>query len=590
MCRGGHRLTAASDSRRVLGGVSRILPRHAPRRLAGHLCAVALLGGAAPLRAQDAPGCQRVGRIEIRSHGLFAREELARRRFGRALGLANRLHLHTRPDLARGLLLLAEGDCYDANRVADSARRLRDLPFVARAEAAAHQEPDSTWTVRVQLWDEWSTELSPDFDVENRFLYKGFLLSEGNLLGRGVRASVRWRDFREDRIRLGTLSTTRFLGTQAFAAVSGGVTRLGTLWRQEVTRPWLDEGPGYSATSRVQAEDRPFSYLTGRRQGMTHAVLPLDDRSWQLRLQQRTGVLGALRVRGAEVEVVRRTVAGAPQQVNDWNFLERTPAAGAVLQELAAQGAPDSWVRVGAVLGWRRIRYGAEPGLDLMSAPQTIAGGSEVTLTVGRTVATWNSSPPGSYVRAEGYATRSAGPWLLHGLLTGRAVRFDRATRGGSPWRELGTSGRGVAYLRLPPAARHRLVAGTRFDLRARNDQPYQRTLGGEEGVRGYTDEQLPAGSTLVLFAEDRLDLPWLRPAADLGLTGFADYGRGWRSGVPYGMDTGWRLAVGGGVRFAFPAGSGTVWRMELAWPVGAERIGRGPVFRTYWSPVLTLR
>jgi hypothetical protein len=49
-------------------------------------------------------------------------------------------------------------------------------------------------------------------------------------------------------------------------------------------------------------------------------------------------------------------------------------------------------------------------------------------------------------------------------------------------------------------------------------------------------------------------------------------------------------MAVGGGFRFAFPAGSGTVYRVEMAWPVDDARVRRGPVFRTYWSPVLTLR
>lgn len=543
-----------------------------------------------PLRADDPAVCHRVARIVVVSHGLFAPEDLVGRRLGWGLGLVDRLHVGTRHDLARGLLRIAEGDCYDTARVDDSVRRLRDLPFVARAEATAQQRPDSTWVVHVRLWDEWSTEVSPEFDVENRFRYKGGLLSERNLLGRGLGASVRWRDFREDRVRLVALSSTRFLGTQAFARGTLGVTRVGRYWRQEVTRPWLDEGPGASGSMSAQAEQRPFAYLTGMGSGPTHVVLPLDDRNWLARAQRRTGQAGALRLVGAELEVIRRTLTGAPRLVLNRDFTTGLPVSDAVVRELASHASPDSWLRLGLTAGWRRIRFSAAPGLDLMSGAQTIAEGTELMVTVGRTVTTWQTTPVGSYVKLEGYATRMMGPLLLQGLVAGRGVRFDRKSAEGTVWRELGVSGRAIGYLRLPPTALHRVVAGVRTDLRTRNDQPFQRTLGGEEGVRGYTNEELPAGSTLTLFAEDRLDLPWFRPAADVGLTGFVDVGRGWRSGTPFGMETGWRMAVGGGFRFAFPAGSGTVYRVEMAWPVNDAPFRRGPVFRTYWSPVLTLR
>jgi hemolysin activation/secretion protein len=121
-------------------------------------------------------------------------------------------------------------------------------------------------------------------------------------------------------------------------------------------------------------------------------------------------------------------------------------------------------------------------------------------------------------------------------------------------------------------------------------DQPYQVALGGEEGVRGYNEEDLPTGTTFVASQEARVNLPWFRPAVGLGLTGFFDVGRGWAEEVPFGMETGWRTAVGGGIRIAFPAGSGTVTRLEIAWPIDAARGDRGPVIRTYWSPVTTRR
>ena len=65
----------------------------------------------------------------------------------------------------------------------------------------------------------------------------------------------------------------------------------------------------------------------------------------------------------------------------------------------------------------------------------------------------------------------------------------------------------------------------------------------------------------------------------DLGLTLFADAGRGWAGDVPFGVDTGWKTSVGAGLRLAFPVESVRVTRIDVAWPVGADS-GRGVMFR----------
>jgi hypothetical protein len=77
-----------------------------------------------------------------------------------------------------------------------------------------------------------------------------------------------------------------------------------------------------------------------------------------------------------------------------------------------------------------------------------------------------------------------------------------------------------------------------RWNLRDNVDQPYQVALGGEEGVRGYNEEDLPTSTTFVASQEARVNLPWFRPAVGLGLTGFFDVGRGWGDDVPFGVDT----------------------------------------------------
>jgi hypothetical protein len=53
-----------------------------------------------------------------------------------------------------------------------------------------------------------------------------------------------------------------------------------------------------------------------------------------------------------------------------------------------------------------------------------------------------------------------------------------------------------------------------------------------------------------------------------------------WAGDAPFGADTGWRGTVGAGLRVGFPAGSGQVARVDVAWPVSADGLGRRPILR----------
>lgn len=564
------------------------------------LAVAALLGSrAVPAVAQEAvPGptaaaapavpCARIGRIDIRNNSLFAPEEIRSKSWGWALGAVNHIHYRTRSDYLRKALLVTEGGCYDEAALQASVRNIRDLDFIARAEATSSLLQDSTWAVALETWDEWSTTANVDFDVENSFQFKGFLLAESNAFGRGLKASFRSRTFREQRNNNFTLATTRLFGTRSQASIAGGTTRIGEFWRQDVWRNFQTEGPEQYYQSRLQYEDREEAYLTGELKGLTHVVLPLRDRFWYARTERRFGRPGALAFVGAEADVLHRTVTGPARQVFDRDFGEASEAPDSIAAKLASQDDPESWVKLGASVGIRRIRFGTARGLDLIAGTQNVAHGSELGLTVGRTLGTWSTAPLSSYARFTGYASTPDGPVLLNGTLDASVRRLDHALPGESPWRDLAVGGRGLVYLR--PADADVIVASVRLNLRRNVDLPYQVALGGEEGVRGYNEEDLPTSSLVVFSAENRLNLPWFRPAVGLGLTAFADYGKGWKQDVPFGLDTGWRAGMGGGIRIAFPAGSGTVTRLEIAWPIDGQAGDRGPVIRTYWSPVRTRR
>lgn len=549
----------------------------------------AQVGGASSAAASGV-ACRTVSRIDVRNHSLFAPEDIEDHRFEWALDFANWVHVRTRAGYLRRELLLDEGRCFDSLALEESVRLIRDLDFIARVEATPRQLPDSTWAVHLETWDEWTTQVGLDFDVESRFQFKGFFVTEKNLLGRGLRLSFRYRDFRERNDRNLSLSTGRFLGTRANASVAAGTTRTGRFFRQEISYPFVSEAGRLSLEARFQYEDREYSYLTGDHGSVSHVLLPLTDMEGHVRGGRRYGVPGALTHVGAEVEWLHRDVAGPARQVFQGDFEGARSAPDSLAARLSSQDQPWSHVRAGATVGVRRLRFATATGLDRVSGKQNVALGSEARLTVGRALATWGTSPAYSYARVEGFVSGLEGPLLANASLRAEAWRVDSTADGVSPWRELSLRGRALIYVQPGPGTTNTVVTGLRFNVRDHVDQPYQVALGGEEGVRSYREDEVPTQSTVVAFAEHRVNLPWFRPALDLGFTVFGDVGRGWAGTTPFGVDTGWRKAVGAGLRLGFPAGTGSVTRIELAWPVGGPDTGRGPVFRTYWSPALTSR
>lgn len=530
-----------------------------------------------------------VGRIQIRNHSLFTPDRIRNKPFAWALELANWAHIRTRADYLRSELLLSEGDCYNPEALDESLRLIRESSFIARARAEPHQLPDSTWNVQVETWDEWTTELSVNLAVEESSQFKGAAITEKDLLGRGLIASVGYHRFREREDLSVLLGTPRFLGTRANASVRAGSTRTGSFFDQEISYPFVGEMGRVSFDSHVQYEDHEYSWVTGGRGGVSHVLLPLNDRSVLVRGARRFGKPGALRMLGGEVEVQRRKVSGPVRQVLGSDFEGATGAPDSLAAVLGRQGTPDSWVRLGVTAGLRRIHFVTRSGLDLVSGVQDVALGSDLDVTLGRALGTWHTSALDTYGRIDGYLGGASGPLIGVVRLRAEGRHLDSAP-GSTPWRDLSVASRADGYWKPGPGEIQTLVGSVRFDGRWNADQPYQTVLGSSEGVRSYRDDQVPAARVLVARLEERLHFGWFRPAADFGLTFFGDVGRAWAGDTPFATNTSWRKAVGAGLLIGFPSGTGNVARVTLAWPVGGPDASAGPILRIYWSPIRTHR
>ncbi|MHB1193976.1 MAG: BamA/TamA family outer membrane protein [Longimicrobiales bacterium] len=555
------------------------------------LIALILGGGALPVAAQDGVCTEGVvSSIAVRNNSLFAPEDIEGRKFDWAMSFVNFMHFRTRDGFLREELLLEEGDCFDAHALSESERLIRDLDFIARIETRAEQLPDSTWAINVETWDEWTTQVGIDFDVESSFQFKGFYVTEKNLVGRGLRLSFRYRDFRERNDRFLTLSTGRFLGTRANAAIGAGTTRTGNFVRGELAYPFVSEAGRFQLDSRLQREDKEYSYLTGNHDDFSHVLFPMDEVTGWFRLARRWGRPGALRVLGTELTLLHRDVTTGPRMVWQGDFHGAVPAADSLASRLVGQDHPDSYVRFGVTGGIRRLRFTTTQGLDRVTGTQNVALGSELMFTVGRTLTAFRTDDLDTYARVDGFLGGAVDGLTTTATLRAEARLVDSAPEGVSPWRDLDLNLNAQAYFQPGGSSFQTFVTGMRLDLRDNVDQPYQSALGGEFGVRSYREDEVPIGSSFVAYAEHRVNLALFKPTLDLGLTVFGDVGQGWASDVPFGNDTGWRKAVGFGIRIGAPAGTGSITRIELAWPVGGPDANRSPILRTYWSPTPTSR
>jgi hypothetical protein len=531
-----------------------------------------------------------VSRIEIVNHSLFAPEDIQGRPLSRAYGMMNRLHYRTRASHIRSEMVITEGSCFDAQQLEESMRLLRNRPYLARAVASATEQPDSSWVVRVESWDEWSTQIGADVDIENGVRFKSAALWESNFLGRGLSASMSYRPFRErNDLRL-ALTTERLFGTRVDGTLSLGRTRTGSFYRQGVSYPYVGERGRIRAFAWVQYDDLEHVYRTSSVHGLTHLLLPLADQRANASFERRFGGPGSLTMIGGDVSLHRRRVPGPVLQVRESDFDNPAPASDSLTSTLGRHVNPASHFRVGGRFGSRRLRFVTRSGLDLISGTQDVATGTELTVAAGRTLATWGTTSTNSYVRIDGFAGAVRGPMVGISTITFEGTRLDAPPPGERAWRDLLLRGESFAYLTSGVAIPRTMTAGVRFIARDNLAQPFQGFLGGQSGLRSHREGELPAASSVAVFAEERVDIPWFRPGLDFGLVVFADIGRGWAGDVPFGENTGWRKAVGGGVRFGFPAGTRAVNRAELAWPVGGSDEGQGVVFRIYRSHTLTGR
>ncbi len=535
--------------------------------------ALLLTALAAPVAAQTDPAPCATGPISyifIDNHSVFDTSDPdLNPRFAWAYRTANALHVRTRERVILRELLFEAGDCYDPFRVSESERLLRSYRFLARVDVFGVPQPDGSWHVIVDTQDEWSTRLDLRIDTDEGFGLEGARIDEVNLLGTGQSVGIHYFDrdaTREYGIRY---SAPQLFGTRWDLGAELAQSRAGTRMAAEVAYPFVVEVSRWAGRQSFLRDDRFFDYMLPRAEGATdHVLQPLRESFFDLAIVHRLGRRGAMTLLGGGISYQKVSYHGIPQFVPRGDYEDRVPVADSMDMAIQPQRSEINSIRATAMIGQRNIWYVQRRGLDSMRGEEDVRLGAEITLALGRSLPQFETDDDLA-TTVTLYTGVEVGDAII--VLRGRgdARRDLRADVGTEEWKDLYGEAELLTYLQTAQLPRHTLFLRAAGSGGWNTVTPFQLTLGGLRGLRGYPRQRYPGGHRVVASLEDRIYFGWpFRDLADVGGTVFVDAGRVWSGDAPFGRDSDWRAAAGLGLRVSFPAGGRSVARLDFAWPL----------------------
>ncbi len=458
------------------------------------------------------------------------------------------LHIVTREEFIRSLLLFHVGDPLDPARLAESELILRGTGFLNPVNISARPAPGGAEVV-VETHDEWSTGLSIDFGISGNRRHSGGSISEDNLLGMGKSILL---DIRSDPERTSTTLHYR------------DFTFLHSRWQLGLEHTKSSDG----ATDAFQLEYPFFAILTPwaggmewRREGLQEYLWSGGERHVAGQANTRTfEVWGGLRLPGDGILTNRLTlgVFGDQAHFHDWRRLDGSPYP-----------QPEDRDLLGVEVGWEHqtFNWRVVQGFRAWLRQEDLPLGPNWLLTTGVSLPAWG----GDRARLRYHGSLTVGQltgqrysWLITDL-SGRVE--DGGLANGVTHLEVGGAITGTAGWRARAAA----------DLGNNLDGDRQLTLGADTGLRGYDPNTFDGTSRVVTNLEWRRRITGeLLHVAALGLTAFVDGGKTWGARVGPSTD-GWRGDVGAGLLVEITRVSVVrILRLELAYPDH----GKGWVFQ----------
>lgn len=465
------------------------------------------------------------------------------------------MHWGTRAEVVRRELLFAVGDACDPARLAETARVLRAQPYIREAAVTAAPAAGGGVDVLVTTRDEWSLRVSGRLSGGPGFPLRQARVAEENLLGRAIRAQVRYDGMGRRPAYDADVAVHQFLGLHEAQALLGR-SSVGLVAEERLLSPFRSEYDRVAWRESARYRNEPFALVSPV---LGRVDQPLLAVSADVGAALRAGTPGRLLVAGAALSGERLAAEGAPMaQVAADDSLAAVALAGRFTERRR--------VRLHLFAGARALRFSSRVGLDAVHAYEDVREGVEGGLVVGKSLFGGHGLQRDWFASVELFVGAAFERMLLfaRGKVEGRYLLADRR------WDGVLADGRFHVYSELGPRTFLAFSAGGAGGWNTR--APFQLTLGGPEGIRGYGLASLPVGRRIVLQGEHRYFLGTVLGVADLGTAAFVDVGRGWAGDAAFGADTGLRAALGAGLRVAVPRGSRRTYRLDLAVPLARGR------------------
>lgn len=501
--------------------------------LLGVLCAVATPGAGTE---EVAPGTPIVA-VRIDRHDVFDLDDPSTSAW--PYRWVDALHIVTREDFIRSLLLFRAGDRLDPVRLAESELILRGTGFLNPVNISARPVPGGAEVV-VETHDQWTTGVTVSFGISGDRRSASFGLWEDNVLGLGKSFLF---DISSDPERTSTKFRYR------------DITFLRSRWQLELEHQSSSDG----STDHFRMEYPFFSLETPRAGGVEwrhdesrRYLLSEGERRVEGEAKTRSWeVWGGLRLSRGGIRT-DRLIAGAFGEralYRNWQSLYGPPYA-----------QPQDRNLVGVEVGWEHttFRWKLVRGFRAWLRQEDLPLGPNWKVSTGLSLPLLG----GDSTRLRYHGTFEAGQFA------GRTYTWQRVDLSG----RVESRGLGNVITHVEAGGAITGSAGLRVrvaaDLGYALDGERQLTLGADAGLRGYDPNTFDGTSRAVANMEWRHRITGeLLHVAALGLTAFADYGKTW--GARVGPSTeGWRGDVGAGVLVELTRASLVrILRLEVAFP-----------------------
>ena len=486
----------------------------------------------------------------------------------------NLLHINTTESFIRQELLFEEGDCYDPFLVDESYRLVDGHGFMYVEEMTAEDDGNGGHRVYVATRDEWSTKVDVGVTYDEGANLERLQVTEENLLGRGVYGEFTHYKRRETRIQSFGVRTPRFFG-RSDAYMAGGTTRAGHFFDEYWRYPFVGEAGHVGLRQGFNRGTDYYAYATDGAEEFSQVLAPVRRELIELSGGYRFGPPGGSYIVGGSLTWDEVTFPRGPEIIYD-DFDVRDSLSGPPPPDVERQLRPSAATRVALHLGTRRFRYVDYTGLDDLRHTERIALGLFTGVTVGTSIPflQQKGAPADDDVYARGHlsTTLPLGLSVFHMGTTLEARHVEQE------WRDILFDGDIAGWLRSGALRAHTVFFRASTAGGWNTTIPFQLSLGGREGVRSLAEDRFPGGRMVRFVLEDRIELPWPDDTMDLGLTFFGDTGRVWAGDAPYGVNSDWQSAVGFGLRIGLPRGTRNIYRVDMAFPVGAT--SGSPIFR----------